>query len=208
MGNFVDLSGQRFGRLVVLQRAESLGTQTAWMCRCDCGNIKPVRSCTLLNGRTTSCGCFNKELASQRAKTHGKSKSRIYNIWCGMHTRCYNPKRKAYADYGGRGITICDEWKNDFQMFYDWAMANGYADNLTIDRVDVNRNYEPQNCKWSEAQRQANNRRSNLQIVYNGEGHTMAEWARISGIPYKTLHYRISCGWSIEKALSEKVKGS
>lgn len=121
-----------------------------------------------------------------------------------MKKRCYNLKYKRYNDYGGRGIKICNEWLNDFKVFYDWAMQNGYKDNLTIDRIDVNGNYEPSNCRWANIKTQANNKRNNRIIEYKGEFHTMSEWANIYNINYKLLHSRLKKGWNIEKALFTK----
>lgn len=134
---------------------------------------------------------------------HGLKHTRLYSIWNGIKIRCLNPNFIRYKDYGGRGITICDEWKNDFQAFYDWAMSNGYADNLTIDRIDNNGNYEPSNCRWVAMDVQANNSRHCRNIEFNGEVHSLSEWARITGIPRYTLNNRINqYGWSIEDALT------
>ena len=147
----VDLTGQRFGRLVVLRRAENIGRQTAWLCKCDCGNEKTVPMWNLRSGQTISCGCYADEVRVANGKagqTHGLSYSRLYTIWIGMKQRCYYPKHKHFKRYGERGIKVCDEWKDSFETFHDWAMANGYADNLTIDRENVNGDYCPANCRW------------------------------------------------------------
>jgi hypothetical protein len=140
---------------------------------------------------------------------HGKRHTRLYTTYANIKTRCYNTKNIRYKHYGARGITMCDEWLNDFQAFYDWAMANGYQEELTIDRIDVNGNYEPSNCRWVNWRGQQNNRGNNHLIEFNGQVHTMAEWARISEIPYQTLARRINTyGWSVERALTEKVGDS
>jgi hypothetical protein len=123
-----------------------------------------------------------------------------------MVARCHRKNTKAYPAYGGRGITVCDEWKNSFQSFYDWAMENGYNDGLSIDRIDNDKGYSPVNCRWVTMDTQSNNRRSNVTVEYNGESHTVAEWAKILGIKYGTLHKRLEEGWSAEDAFHTPVK--
>ena len=156
-----NLIGQRFGMLVVtaLSHRENHGIYK-WHCKCDCGNESIASTSNLRNGNTTSCGCFGKEQRVKSVTKHGKCQTRVYRIWKAMHTRCYNEGFFAYKYYGGRGITICDEWKDNFQAFYDWAMANGYAENLTIDRIDSNGNYEPSNCQWATMEAQNKNKRA------------------------------------------------
>lgn len=161
-----DLTGQRFGRLtVVADSGKRNNGYILWECRCDCGNTKIVDGWRLRSGATQSCGCLRQELAVEHIKgvkkkpKHGLVDHRLFGIWSGMKTRCYNENNKDFKDYGGRGITICDEWLADFLCFYNWAMENGYQDDLTIDRMDVNGNYEPSNCKWSTRGEQARNQR-------------------------------------------------
>ena len=200
-----DLTGQRFERLLVLKRAENIGRKTAWLCQCDCGNEKAVPYWNLASGQTISFGCYAKEVSAKNAKrTHEQSYSRLYTIWIGMKQRCYYEKHKHFKHYGGRGIVVCDEWKNDFQTFYDWAITNGYADNLTIDRKDANGNYEPSNCRWATMKAQGNNKRSNHSLELNGEIHSISEWSRITGIPNSTIYNRLKAGWTIDKILSKK----
>ena len=162
------------------------------------------------NGDTKSCGCMKKERAIEMASkhiTHGKTKTRLYRIWFNMKCRCYKKTAPDYPRYGGRGITVCTEWRNDFQDFYDWAMANGYNEELSIDRIDCNGNYCPENCRWADSKIQNNNTRRNHYITYNGETLTIAEWAKKCGIDRNTLHSRLTrYGWTVERALSEVIK--
>lgn len=134
---------------------------------------------------------------------HGMSKTRIYNIWQRIKQRCYNTKDASYSNYGGRGIIMCDEWKNDFMSFCEWAIKNGYSAKLTIDRIDVDGNYEPSNCRWADKDTQENNKRSNVSITYNGETMNISQWAKKLGLPVNILLNRRRLGWNNEKILSE-----
>jgi hypothetical protein len=138
-------------------------------------------------------------------KTHGMSRTRIYRIWSGMKGRCCRPSSSGYNDYGGRGITICDEWKNDFTSFYSWAIENGYNDSLSIDRIDVNGNYEPNNCRWATQHEQRINQRQ-ISITYNGETKSLLEWALKTGISYEVLNYRVRSGWKPKEILTTPAK--
>lgn len=180
-----------------------------WRCKCDCGNFKNVDGKHLRSGATKSCGCILKEMMSEKKTTHGLSSSRLYRIWSAMVNRCKNENTPCYCRYGGRGISVCEEWKV-FESFAKWAFSAGYDLNSsyqTIDRIDVNKGYCPDNCRWATLQEQANNTRSNHCLEFNGEIHSMADWARISGIPYTTLRNRINVlRWPVERALTEPVK--
>ncbi len=142
--------GKRFGRWVVLSRdiGRSINRKTFYICKCDCGLVKSIRSDLLRNGESKSCGCYKRSSLSARTRKHGLTGHKLYKTWVAMKQRCYNPKEKRYKNYGKRGIIVCDEWKNDFKKFYDWSMANGYASYLTIDRINNNGNYDPGNCRF------------------------------------------------------------
>ena len=198
MGKFIDLTGQKFGRLEVIERAENKGGQTMWRCRCECGKDHIVNGYFLTSGQSRSCGCYRNDLNIK----HGMHGARLYEIWKGMKQRCSNPRHKSYQTYGARGITVCDEW-NDFQAFYEWAISHGYSDNLEIERRDNTKGYSPDNCRWATRKEQMNNTRQNRNITYNNETHTIKQWAEIMGISYNTLYQRLARGWSIERALTE-----
>lgn len=206
--NYEDLTGKRFGRLTVIERdIEKSGNGAFWVCRCDCGNHTTVSTSHLNSGCVVSCGCFAIETRKKANTKHGQEGTRLYRIWNGMKDRCTNPNASGYALYGGRGIKVCDEWSKSFKSFYDWALKSGYQENLTIDRIDVNGNYEPDNCRWATYKEQGNNKRSNRYITVNGETHTVSEWADSLSMKYNTLDERIRKGWSEEEAVSVPVNG-
>lgn len=206
MGNLKDLTGQKFGRLTVMGKQDKTKDGHAlWECLCDCGTVVVVRGRELRNGHTKSCGCLRKIRLSESHKTHGQTNTKLFSVWQKMRYRCSCKNRKDYAYYGGRGIIVCDEWKNDFQAFYDWAMDNGYREGLTLDRIDNNGNYYPENCRWVTMKEQCNNRRSNNYITYNGKTQTLQQWAEEYGIARNKLSSRIhKLHWDIEKALTTK----
>lgn len=208
--NAKDLTGMRFGRLIAMRPTlERRNRHVVWECHCDCGNDKLICSADLLRGLTRSCGCLEKEMRGKHRITHHKSNTRIYRIHNTMKRRCYEPNFKDFEYYGGRGIKVCDEWlgKDGFISFYKWAMTNGYMDDLTIDRINTNGNYEPSNCRWITIQEQQKNKRSNHYLTYKGETHTMTEWCEITGMNINTLNSRVNqLGWEAERALGTPVK--
>lgn len=207
MGKFIDLTGQKFGRLIVVRRAENKHGRVAWLCKCDCGKEIITTSYLLKSGQSKSCGCYNIDKIIERNTTHGDSKTRLYKEWGAMKERCYRPKHEYYADYGGRGVSVCSEWldeKSGYKTFKAWAIANGYKDDLTLERKDVNGNYEPSNCKWATRIEQANNKRNSQRYKIDGEYLTIAQIARRYGIKYAKLRDRLKVlHWDINKAVKK-----
>ena len=188
-----DLTGQRFGRLVAIGVDDRNTRKTYYMCRCDCGTLKSVRSDGLISGAVRSCGCMKREQDKENLTanhSHKMSGTRIYWIWQGMKGRCYNPNDARYDHYGGRGITVCEEWRDDFKAFYSWALENGYTDELTIDRIDNDKGYFPENCRWADRETQSRNRSVNINIKIGNATKTLSEWCEIFELDYKTIHAR------------------
>lgn len=260
--NFVDLTGQKFGRLTVLELSHKQNGHIFWLCRCDCGELKTAMGGNLKRGHVKSCGCFLRQVSSARLKTHGMSRTSEYSIWDGMKARCQNVQNTAYPNYGGRGITVCERWQT-FENFYA-DMGSRPSEKHSVDRRDNDRGYEPDNCYWATPTEQLNNTRVNIAVEYegvaypsmvllcralgiddadfrqyyrrrglsveesvklsrpserepvpnpknrpytfNGESHTLKEWATITGIPYSTLTKRLTYGWTIERTLTTPRK--
>lgn len=203
-GRAHDHTGEKYGKLTVL-RPVYLDGLLRWECECECGKRTYAKGSSLK--RRVSCGCEQHKPRTGIENAHykhGAVGTRLYSIYTGMLKRCRQPSTNGYERYGGRGIRVCEEWKGEhgFEHFRDWANANGYSEDLTLDRIDTNGNYEPENCKWSTREEQCNNRRNNVWLEYNGERHTMAQWAKILGIPVATVNCRKSKGWSDEKVLT------
>lgn len=203
--------GSRFGKLTVigLHHKEHIIKKNSknnyykyfYLCKCDCGKETICEERSLKSGNTKSCGCYNISKIIERNTTHNLSSTRLYKIYHGMKKRCYNHKSKSYKNYGGRGIKICKEWLDSFPKFYEWSLNNGYREDLTIERKDVNGNYEPQNCCWVSVKEQAKNRRRNVFYELNGVRKILPDWAREYNMPFTCVRKRLIRGWSLEKAL-------
>lgn len=159
MPHIIDMTGKKYGKLTVIEKDGGDTAGARWKCVCDCGNVITVRGTNLRRGLTTSCGCHQKNVVKMENTTHGQYTSRLHRIWSAMKQRCYNPRNKAYINYGGRGISVCDDWIHDFSAFSEWALSNGYNDTLTIDRINNDGNYEPDNCRWQTRAQQNKNKR-------------------------------------------------
>jgi hypothetical protein len=204
-----DLTGQKFGRWTVSSIApQKYNRGSVWHCICECGTERDVLGQNLLNGISTSCGCWKKENLKMTKRTHGDSihgkTKRLYRIWQGMKARCQYPSQQGYKNYGGRGIKVCAEWL-DYSTFKEWAFANGYNDSLSIDRIDPDGNYYPKNCRWTTKVNQARNMTTNRIIEANGKRHCLSEWAEITGLSVKCISGRIFRGWDAIKALTTPI---
>jgi len=203
----IDLTGQTFGRFTVISFAHvGKDGHSHWLCQCNCGNQLTVGYSGLKQGITLSCGCLRKETTALTSFKHGDSKvgkrKRLYRIWMGLRSRCNNMHSNDYNLYGGRGVTVCESW-NIYENFRSWALANGYNDDLSIDRIDTNLGYSPENCRWVVDLVQANNKRSNLKITAFGKTRTASEWGRLLGINAPTIRLRVHQGFSPEESLSK-----
>lgn len=205
----IDLTAKQFGRLTVLRRGTSPANdpRAYWVCHCDCGKIKTVSGGHLRSGASTSCGCYAKEQTSLRSKTHGMRNSPEYGAWCGLRGRCHNKQHFAYHRYGGRGITVCKRWlgRNGFANFYK-DMGPKPSRKYTIERIDNDGDYEPENCRWATLTEQQRNRSNNRRLTYKGKTKTITEWAEELGFKISTIQSRLNLyGWSVKKALSTSI---
>ena len=204
-----DLTGKTFGRLTVLHRTENSpsmpshpGGDVQYLCQCSCSDhtLVTVLANSLVSGKTKSCGCFRKERVSElKKKWKTEEEQDLADRFDNMKKRCYNPNDAHYAEYGGRGIYICQEWLDDRSEFVKWGLENGFRPDLTIDRIDNNGPYAPWNCRWVDMKTQCNNRRSNNVVVINGERHTLTEWARLCGRDYSYMKYWLDKGYEMFK---------
>lgn len=209
MSKCIDLTGCKYSRLTVIERANNnVRGEAMWICRCDCGNItRPIRTSALTRKSTKSCGCLKKVSPNRK---HNMTGTRLYFVWRDMINRCNNPKVRDYHNYGGRGISVCEEWK-EFDPFNEWAKATGYDETAergktTLDRIDPQGDYSPGNCRWATTKDQQNNRRNNRRYVVNGRSRTLAELTEEYNISYGTVWKRLQLGWDIETALTKEIK--
>lgn len=210
MGKFRDLSGLKFGRLTVLGKhyykmQKSGRKRVFWNCVCECGAQKPINADALVAGNSRSCGCLNEELRKLRPVTHGAKKggkiTATYSSWLSMKTRCTNPKTQYWNHYGGRGITVCERWMHSFQNFLEDMGEK--PEGTSLDRIDNDKSYTKENCRWASSIEQANNVRSNHKIIFRGETKTLAQWARCLGLGQVQIRQRLELGWSVEQALTK-----
>lgn len=216
MGKNINLVGQKFNRLLVIKNANMYDNNgnKLWLCQCDCGNVAIVTTYALRHGRKKSCGCAKEEASKKmilNSTTHNETKTRLYSIWHTIKQRCHYPKHISYSQYGERGIVVCEEWRNSYEAFRNWALSNGYDESAprgkcSIDRIDVNGNYCPENCRWISYKEQANNKRTNRLITFGKKTNTLSEWSEITGIKYSTISERLRMGWPAEKALTTKPR--
>lgn len=199
MKKIKDITGQKFGYLVAVKFIKRENNRTYWLCRCECGNECIAYTSQLAKGDKVSCGC-------KQNKIHGLTYTRLHTIWDSMKKRCFDSNRREYKWYGGKGITVCDEWKNSFISFYEWATTNGYREDLSIDRIDHNGNYEPSNCRWVDSKAQSHNKSNNHWITYQGKTKLVSEWAKDYGMDTGTLCWRLKNGWDLGKALETPVQ--
>lgn len=209
--NHIDFSGTRHGKLTVIEKANH--GRTMYICKCDCGTVRELSPYYFL--RYKSCGCAereNKNHLGEHNVKHGMTDTRLYRTWCKMKERCYNPNIEHYPHYGGRGIKVCEEWKNSFETFRDWAYSVGFDENSTgkeqsIDRIDTNGNYEPNNCRWINHKEQCRNRTNNVFLVHNGRRMTLSEFCETYGITYiQFVVRRLAKGISSEQIISDWKK--
>lgn len=195
-----DISGQKYGMLTIEKYVgKNKSGNSMWKCKCDCGNVRIFPKPYFRNSKILNCGCN-----INGKSMHGMTGTRLYIIWRGMKERCFNPNCNTYKDYGARGISICQEWIDDFMNFYNWSMANGYSDDLTIDRINNGGDYKPSNCRWTTKLTQANNKRNNRYIEYNGKNQTIAQWSRETGIKSATINNRLNKNLPLDEVFSKR----
>lgn len=209
MGRINDLTGKKFNRLTAVKLAyldKNNKNRAYWVFKCDCGNEKILSGALVKHGTQKSCGCLQKEAVQKSNKKHGEAGTKLYYVWTAMKQRCNNINNKEYKNYGGRGIKVCEEWEksNGYITFRNWALQHGYKNKLTLDRIDNDGDYTPDNCRWITARENCNNKSNNHILMYKGQKHTLSEWEDIVGLNQRILWKRLKRGWSIEKTLTTR----
>lgn len=204
MSDFIDRTGERVGETLIVRRDSNVGKRVMWVCRCGCGNIFSTRYEHLL--RNSNCPKCGRKAQAEKISKHGKYQTPLYKVWISMKQRCYNPESKSYKDYGGRGIKICREWKESYPAFEKWANENGYKNGLSIDRINNDRGYSPNNCRWTDSITQANNKRNVTLITFNGDTDTISNMARKYGLRPCVVTRRLYRSWTVEKALTTPLQ--
>ena len=203
-----DITGQRFGRLTAVKQAESLNDHTRWLCVCDCGKECIVHRSSLISGNTTSCGCYKTENAKRLYSSVRQNDTRLYAVWNTIKQRCFNKNNRSYKNYGGRGIKMCDEWANNYESFYLWAINAGYKKGLQIDRINNDGDYCEANCRFVARDIQANNKRNVKLWTINGVSKSLAEWCKEYDMDYYLVRQRVlKLKWTMEKALTTPKQG-
>lgn len=208
MGVPKDYTGKKFGMLTPIKRlGKSDNGYYNWLCRCDCGN-QVERTVDVFTRGKSSCGCKQKKILAEMANgnvVHNMSKTRLYGIFHNMMSRCYREKDIHYSAYGERGITVCDEWRTNRAKFFEWALENGYSDDLTIERIDNDKGYSPDNCTWITKEMQYKNKRQNIMITYNGKTLCAEDWSKATGIPATTIRWRYKHGWDVDRIFKNSL---
>lgn len=203
MSRFIDITGNKYNKLKVISFYDIKDNKSRWLCQCDCGNQKILYGKDIKNGNTKSCGCSLRK--KKYDKETEKIMKRLQNIYYCMKQRCYKKNNPTYKYYGARGVTICEEWLKDINNFHNWAMSSGYKNNLTIERIDVNGNYEPNNCKWVTKTQQGYNRTNTVSYTIDNQTKCLSEWCKIYNINYEVVYKRLKRGQDIKEALSEPI---
>jgi hypothetical protein len=202
----IDYTGKRFGRLIAIGKVV-IDKRGYYICKCDCGNERTIRSDSLVSGKSKSCGCLSPDVNQEVHKIHGDSSTRLYKIHKKMISRCYNKENDRFHRYGQRGITVCDEWLRDYEAFKEWSLCNGYDEDLSIDRINNDGNYEPSNCRWTTVKVQSNNTSRNRYIEFNGETKTLAEWCQELNYPYGSTRQMLIRGKTADEVFTRHYTG-
>lgn len=204
MPKIIDITNQVFGKLTVIEFVGRKNKHSWFRCKCECGGETITTSNNLKRGHTVSCGCYNEKMFRAASITHGLTKHPLYRSWIGMRNRCYYKKHNRFQYYGGKGIQVCKEWKDSFITFYKWGIANGWSSGTSVDRIDNEKDYSPDNCKFSNVSEQNRNRTSNINLTIDGVTKIIIEWAEMTGVNYGTIRGRLKKGWSHKESVFGK----